>query len=286
MGGRGETPPSSIIRHQSSKMAASRYQRRRRRIAGLLPWLAWRLRDLVDWAWHHPRPIVTFGVTVAVVWGLWGYAQRADAFRITQVSMPSQVSLALRAPLIGTNLWDLDLQALAGELSRQQPSLKRVRVVRQLPNAIRIEAIPRMPVAQVKVGTWHPVDAEGFILSGGSSQSPSELVRIMGADGGETPLRVGSLNRSERLEVALRVLKVLRRAPALVSRRLTDINVSDPRQIRFVLDGNTEVRCGSETELSAQLDRLHATLKTIARHQMAVRYIDLRFGEPVVHPAT
>jgi hypothetical protein len=53
-----------------------------------------------------------------------------------------------------------------------------------------------------------------------------------------------------------------------------------------VLDGTTEVRCGSEAELSDQLDRLQDALKTIARNQMTVRYIDVRFREPVVSPAT
>jgi len=59
-----------------------------------------------------------------------------------------------------------------------------------------------------------------------------------------------------------------------------------PQQLRFLLDGETEVRCGAETDLGVQLERLRATLKAISKQSMAVRYIDVRFKEPVIAPRT
>jgi len=84
----------------------------------------------------------------------------------------------------------------------------------------------------------------------------------------------------------LRVLETLRKAPALIARRLTEINVTDPQQIRLVLDGQTEVRCGSEAELGAHLERLRAALNVISKEHLSVQYIDVRFPEPVVGPRT
>ena len=240
----------------------------------------------VRWALRHPRPALLVGVTLGALWGLWGYAQRAEAFRITQVSLPANSSLKVKDSLIGTNLWELDIHALANELSAQQPWLRRVRVVRQLPNAIQIQAIPRVPIAQVRVGQWYLVDQEGFILPGGQLEASDELIRLVGCEGAAPALRPGKLNPQPRLELALRVLKTLRRSPALVSRRVTEINVTDPEQIRFTMGEGTEVRCGSEEELGLHLERLHAALKVIASHQMALRSIDVRFKEPVVTPQT
>ena len=45
-----------------------------------------------------------------------------------------------------------------------------------------------------------------------------------------------------------------------------------------------EVRCGAEADLATHLDRLQAVLKVIRRRSLAVRYIDLRFQEPVIGP--
>ena len=47
-----------------------------------------------------------------------------------------------------------------------------------------------------------------------------------------------------------------------------------------------EIRCGSEEELDEQLGRLKTALDQISRHKISVRYIDVRFQEPVVSPRT
>jgi cell division septal protein FtsQ len=202
------------------------------------------------------------------------------------VSLPAQSSLKLPEPLIGKNLWELDIRALAETLHRQQPWLKTVRVVRQLPSAIRIQAIARIPLAQVKLSWWYPVDREGFILPEASQEPSPNLIRIVGFDRTKSALKVGMLNADERLGAALRVVQTLRRTAGPLSRRLTAVDVTDLQQLRFTLDEETEVRCGSETELGAQLERLRATLKIIAKQPMTVRYIDVRFKEPVIAPRT
>lgn len=256
--------------------------RRRRRIVGVIPRLGGRL-----WAWagravRHPQPLILCGALAISVWALWGHAQRADAFRIAHVSFPPNVSFTLDEPILNTNLWDLDLQAFAAGLKRQQPWLKDVRVIRQLPNAIRIDVIPRLPVAQVRLDHWYPVDREGFLLPQGNAEPADYLVRMSGVERGGTVLRVGKENTDARLQLALRVLQQWRKSAPPLARRLAEINVADPHALRFILDGGIEVRCGSEPELDTQLRRLATALKAIARQPLTVQYIDVRFPEPVI----
>ena len=113
-----------------------------------------------------------------------------------------------------------------------------------------------------------------------------DLVRLSGVARAGAALSVGKANTDERLLLALRILQKLRRTPALVSRRFTEINVADPQQIRFVLDDELEVRCGSEPELDAHLSRLRASLRAVSHQPFPVGYIDVRFQEPVVGPRT
>jgi cell division septal protein FtsQ len=226
---------------------------------------------------------VLLGVTAASLWALWGYTQRAQIFRIKQIILPANASFTVRESLIGTSLWTLDARALSQELKRQQPWLKEVRVVRELPSTVRVETEARVPIAQVRLGTgWHLVDREGFILPQASAEPTAELVRLVGVGRGGS--RIGD-NADEQLLLALRVLQALQRLPSPLRRRISDIDVTEPRQLRFSIDGETEVRCGSEVELETQLQRLSAALKAIAKQRVAARYIDVRFSEPVVGPS-
>lgn len=275
-------------------------RKRRQRARGLIPWLGHGLLALGRVLVSHPQPFLMSGLLLLSGWALWSHVERADAFRITQVIPPSQSSLKLPDGVLQANLWRVDIRALADELKQQQPWLKEVRVVRRLPNALRIDAIARVPVAQVRLDRWYPLDREGFILPQGRAEPAAQLVRVAGLDRSAVALKTGTRNTDDRLSLALRVLEKLRRAPPSIARRLTEINVADPQQIRFVMDlpappqhvggaqagGETEIRCGSETELDAHLARLRAALKAMATQPLDVRYIDVRFSDPVIGQRT
>ncbi len=273
-----------------------RARRRGRRFTGLLPRIGQGLSAAGRWLIRRPQLAIFAISLVGVLWLLWGYAQGTEAFRVSQVVMPAEPAFKLRRPLIGENLWALDIRALADELSAQQPSLKEVRVIRQLPDVVRVEAVQRRPIAQVRIDRWYSVDPDGFVLPGGSAVPIEGLIRLVGFERSGIVLRPGRVNAEERLQLALRVLGLLRRAPAGIARRLTEVNIADPQQIKFLiaLSGarasvgaeidEIEVRCGTEEELSAHLERLRAALKALARQPVAVRYIDVRFQEPVIGP--
>lgn len=238
---------------------------------------------LARWVFSHPQPIFIGFMASVTLWAISSFVRRAEAFKVTLLSVPAGMFLDLPSNLIGQNIWQTDLQSLSARLVHQRPDLKEVRVVRQLPNIIYVHALERVPVAQVKLDRWYAVDQEGFILPEGQPAPFERLARFSGFMRGDSALKVGKLNADERLQLALRLLPVLRRSPVLASHPLVELNVSDVQQIRFVLDSGVEVRCGTEEELQAHLTRLQATMKTLAKQPpMAIRYIDVRFADPVV----
>jgi len=173
----------------------NRYARRarRRRITGLIPHLAAALLGLGRRLVRHPRPLVLAALLAAMGGGLWRTARQAEAFRIRDVHMPADISLSLKEPLVGRNLWALDLRALADDLKRQQPWLRTVRVIRELPNAVRIEPVRRVARAQMQVGPpgsgaerWYAVDGEAFVLPGGTSEPHATLPNASGLRRGIT----------------------------------------------------------------------------------------------------
>lgn len=268
-------------------MATSKARRRQQQLKGLLPVLGHGLARLGGWIIRHPQPMIVSSVMGISLWATASFIQQSDAFQITALTIPANLELKLPSTLVGQNIWQVNLRGLSEQLQRQRPDLKEIRVIRQLPGSLRVNAIARIPVAQLRLDRWYRVDRDGFILPQGTAVPQERLVRFSGLTYSEGSLKAGRANTDERLKLALRVLDTLRQAPTPVSHRVVEINVADSQQIRFVLDDELEIRCGTEAELAAHLARLQATLKMLAKQpSMPIRYIDVRFEEPVVGPQT
>ena len=259
-------------------------RRVRRRLAGVIPtvfgWIGRGARALVT----HPSWLATFVVAGGVAWATWAAVRISPAFNVTTVHLPMESALRVPPGVLGANLWAVDLEALSGTWQAQQPFLKQVRVTRVPPSSLRVDIRERMPIAQVQVGTWHPVDAEGFILPQSSAAPMDGLIALKGVAEAKTPLKVGRVHEGARLQTALRMARVLTGSSLLRGQRVISIDAGDPAQLRFTLDGDMEIRCGSEEELATQLKRLRVALETVWQHQVAVRYIDVRFPDPVIGP--
>lgn len=238
------------------------------------------------WCMRHPQPFLLALMLAGGGVGIVRIATQSELFRVTQIERPAEVELSVPDSLIGQNLWAIDLAALAQELRSQDARLTQVRVIRRLPNTLVIDAQSRLPVAQVKLTQWHAVDAEGFVFPDSRAKPFDELVRLEGLIGSSQRLRVGQANTDEHLRLALRLMAQLQRAPVFAEHRLTAIDVGNPNQLIVTIDDGIEVRCGNEAELPAQLARLDEVLERVTKHDLAVRYIDVRFAEPVVGPKT
>jgi cell division septal protein FtsQ len=260
-----------------------RRAKRTRRVVGVVPHALRQAGAGLWWFIRHPHALIVSLLIGLTGWAVWSYGQQADAFRVVDVRMPQDSTLKLRQPLAGQNIWDVPLGLVSQELHAQQPWLREVRVVRDLPNAIRITPVLRRPVAQVQLERWYPVDATGFVLPQPHPEASREWVRVTGLGIGD--VKPGRTSGNARLQLALRVREMIGRRPASLARRVTEIQVTDAAQIRLMLDDAIEVRCGNEAELGPALQRLQAALKVIARQQLPAAYIDVRFNEPVIGPA-
>jgi cell division septal protein FtsQ len=200
------------------------------------------------------------------------------------VRLPSEPALKLTEPLIGHNLWDVNVSSLADSLMRQQPQLKRVRAIRVIPNTIEIEVVRRVPAGQIRLGQWHAVDDEGFVFPAVDAQPRADLIAIKGVEESKPAIRPGQVSENAQLQAALRVIARLKQAPALPGLKVAAVDVRDPHQINVLLDQDIEVRFGGEGDLLAQLGRLRAVAKMITKDPLAVRYVDVRFADPVIGP--
>ena len=269
--------------------------KRRRKVVGLLPRLGRALGRGIKQLVLHPQSVIAVAVAIACGVWLWQAAIQSDAFRVSAVLLPAGSSLKVPPDVMGQNLWRVDVQALANALHEQQPALKRVRVIRALPNTLQVELAERRPIAQLRAvrskspAEWHAVDGEGYVFTEGRSAPWETLIVIQGVESPRdagAKLETGRLNTHPRLVKALRLAERLRQAPALAGHHLTTIDVGDPHQLTFLIDEDVEIRCGGEDELHQQLERLRSALQLVSRKKLMVRYIDVRFTDPVIGPRT
>ncbi len=265
---------------------------RRRRGFGLLPRLGGAMWSGAKWLVRRPQILVGLALAIAVSVAVCRFAIHSDAFRIVHIRAPADCPVRVSPLLMGQNLWAVDLGALATQLHAQQTHLMQVQVIRVLPDTLQVEVRTRTAVAQVQVHgptggwQWFAVATDGFILPEPSSRPTANLVTLKGVERPQMPLNVGRENTSDRLRHALQLIEHLRRSPTLHGHQLTEVDVGDPSQLTFVIDDGIEIRCGSEEELRTHLDRLRVVLSAIAKRQVPVRYIDVRFKDPVLGPRT
>jgi cell division septal protein FtsQ len=237
---------------------------------------------MLGWFWYHPQPLAALMVVALILTGMWRFFSFAEAFAVEHVDIPSQVQFNLPQGIEGRNIWQVDIRSLASDFHRQQPWLEQVRVIRRLPDTIVVQPIQRIPIAVVRLGRWHPIDTAGFILP--QEYSVEDLPKLSGFQKAGVELVAGQLNDHPIVLQSLRVLKRLQVASVLAGRRVEELDATDANMLRFTLNGGLEVFCGREIELDQHLQRLADALAIIEERGMDVRYIDVRFQDPVVAP--
>ncbi len=261
-------------------------RRRRRHAPGALSKLGTGLFAGLQWLLDHPHPFVALLIALgSFVWISQGIT-RSDAFRVETIEIPEASGLKAPEHLKGESMWAVDLRDLAESLNAQQPELAWGRVTRVLPNTLRVETKAREAAAQVQLGQWHAVDADGFVFSPASTDPVEGLVILKGIGDPKSPVKAGRRNENARLLGGLRVVASLKDSTPLRDHHVVSVDVSDRQQLTFTLENDMEIRCGSEEELASQLERLRGVLARVAKQTLDIRYIDVRFPEPVIGPRT
>lgn len=211
---------------------------------------------------------------------------RIDSSSAIQTVGNSQLSredlLSVFGSDIGRNIFYVPLDERRADLERFA-WVKRATVMRVLPNQLRVEVAERKPVAFVEVGRKIELaDADGVILD----MSPQEIASrhysfpvVLGIDPRD-PLSV----RGARMQIFQRFLRELDSGGEKVSSQLSEVNLSDPADVRATVTGNgsgLELQFGQEDFLA----RWHNYQAHIAEWRAQYPHladVDLRYEHEVV----
>lgn len=231
--------------------------------------------------------IIILGVMLFVLWlwqGINGFLHKAPLFRIQMVTADPDVQFL--APRIlqrirGQNIFSVDLVRLHRDIRSVFPQIYDLSVQRRFPDTIHINAKRRDPFAQILVNqSYVTIDQEGVvILIDRKAEAKLPLVHFSQLE--KKRLVVGMRLAAEEIRTAIRVIDAFYRNNGLSKYPISDVNVDNLTKVTFKIGPMLEIIIDKD-DIAAKLDMLVFLISQKKLDFREVKYIDLRFKEPVV----
>jgi cell division septal protein FtsQ len=231
------------------------------------------------------RHVLAVIAIVAAIYQGAGMILTSGALAVRHISIDGNARMsrgeivAVLEGMNGMNILTVDLEAWRQRL-RRSPWVADASVRRIFPSTIRVMVEEREPIGIGRLGDQlFLVDRTGTIIDEfGPGYASLDLPVIDGLAAG--PRGGATLVDPVRAGLASRLLRALERSPHLV-KRVSQIDVADPRDAAVILDGDSAVvRLGHE--LFAERLQSYVDVAGALRDRVDdIDYVDLRFGEHV-----
>lgn len=179
-----------------------------------------------------------------------------------------------------TSIFRVDLKSLAISFQRRFPSAEVEGIRRHLPNRLVAVMRPRKIVGQISVsGLYAPVSDDGILIFPASATPRPELP-VLVLEGVKGPLRVGRSIDTASFWKASELLSTLHRDGGIAGHKVINVRVEGDN-LFLALDSSAEIRF-SGNNLSVEWQQLSSLIARSPGLLKEPRYVDLRYGDPVI----
>jgi cell division septal protein FtsQ len=224
------------------------------------------------------------GVTFIVVQRARNLFQHLDYFNIRSIDIDPSLQFIDKRDvknLVGKNIFAINLKAIEHKLSYKYPQASQLKVTKRFPDQISVIAKQRMPIAQIQIQDKTVIiDEEGVILAL-ENEKNKNLMNIVGAKLKNPKLVLGLPLRGTNLWMALKIIKSFKENSSLTKYSISEINVENLSKIYFTLDNNLEIIVDRD-KVAQKMRVLGVILSQEQLDFKHVKYVDLRFKEPVI----
>lgn len=224
---------------------------------------------------------------------IWKALTGSGYFRVKEV-ITKEINGVDLSHLKGSNIFLLNLKAEAGNILENYPNYRQVRIVRVLPNRLYVDFVKRKPIAYVKLYKYFTIDEDGFLFNAPVQQGFGDLPVITGLDTKIFGPKPGTRYNIKEANLALNIIKEARKNRVLKNVELRKIDVSNSASVSIFIplaqklnpplssrQEVIEIKLGSEN-VKEKITILGGVLLHEKLNLANVRYIDLRFNEPVI----
>jgi cell division protein FtsQ len=240
-------------------------------------------------AWLAVRLVVLAGLGAYAAWRGVSLVASTPALQVSRITVDGHDRLstgevlALVEGLRGRNIIGLDLDEWQQRLL-SSPWVEEAMLRRVLPSTVEVTVRERRPIAVGRMGSaLYLIDAHGIVVDEyGPAYADLDLPIV---DGLAAPKGRDGLVDEARAALAARVIAALAAHPEL-SRRVSQIDVSDPHDAVVMLEGDRALLRVGEEDFVERLEQ-YLELGDALRERVAeIDYVDLRFAERLyVRPA-
>jgi cell division septal protein FtsQ len=209
----------------------------------------------------------------------------SSLFTVSSVSIAQNIQpleLPELSKLKGQNLFSVDLSKIEARVRAKYPQLADLRVLRQFPDQVFITGLKRDPFAKVAMdGRLVVIDRDGYVI-GAPIEGQEALTVIKGLK--RQKASAGDQIQDERMKTGMAVSTFFHQEKKLSSALLEAVNVEDPTRIVCDL-GSGEARFQvfiDKDNMAARLRMLSDVLSRGGLDLNQIKYMDLRFGEPII----
>lgn len=182
--------------------------------------------------------------------------------------------------LKGNNIFKVDIGNVHRQIAQKYPYIAQLRVVKQLPDRILILAKKREPLMQIYYKKKYlTLDTEGVALY--FTLQPALLPQVYGIPIDREWHFLGGRIHGSELSAVLNILNVFKESPLLKRWRIHTVQAGNPSKIDLMVGENMHVILDQE-DTQDKIEVLQMLISTNKINLNQVRYIDLRFKEPVI----
>ncbi|MBN1872101.1 MAG: cell division protein FtsQ/DivIB [Candidatus Omnitrophica bacterium] len=184
--------------------------------------------------------------------------------------------------ILDKNIFMLNIKELREYMLDRYKEILDIELTKAFPNAVTAAISLREPIAQLYKLYYYPVDKDGVILSGVKDLPDGKLPVISGINF-DLSKRIGQQAGSQRLKKAIELLQEINASGILREHKLVEIDISNERNAIIFLEDGLEIKIGHQ-DFAPRLASLKNILQDPRIRPTDIRYIDLRFKEPVIGP--
>jgi cell division septal protein FtsQ len=190
------------------------------------------------------------------------------------------IDLRALRDLKGANIFKVDIDKLDRQITRQYPYIAQLRVVRQLPDRIMILAKKREPLMQIYFKKKYLLlDTEGVALY--YVLTPTALPQVYGIPLERDWMFLGGAIRGQEMAKTLEILNNFKTSPYLRRWRIHTLQAGNLSKIDLSVGENMHVILDQD-DTQDKIELLQMLISSNKIDLNKVKYIDLRFKEPVI----
>jgi cell division septal protein FtsQ len=206
------------------------------------------------------------------------------------------------AYLKGRNIFTINLNSESKYILETYPNYRKIRLIRIFPNRLYVDFVRRLPLATIRLYRYFYVDEDLVLFNINPEEQIGDLPVIVGLETKIFGVRSGRKESAKELVLAVDIIKEIAKNKVLRDYKIKKIDAANLDTLSFFMllpipnlndtQGRlnqtpvlVEVKFG-QGNVAGKVRILAGLLEQLSKDPRSLKYIDLRFKEPVVKLST